>query len=451
MERKWLVLAAVMLGSVMGPIDASVVNVVLPTIAEVFGTGISTAQWVPMVYLLMISSLLLTYGRLGDMHGYRAVYLSGLAGFAASSAVCGLSGSIGMLIAARAVQGVTAGMMMAVGPAIIVDAFPASERGRALGINATSIAIGLAVGPTLGGFIAAYLGWRFIFFINIPIGAAALLIASRILPEGEPRPGQSLDLVGAGSAFVGLFSFLLLVNRWQAMGGPRRLGLAAVMAAAVLVFIRTELTVPQPMLDLRIFSIRTFTFANLSAMLNFMSQYILVFLTPFYLQQVMGYTPDRIGMVMVAFPLAVLLVAPVSGALSDRIGTRAPAALGAGICALALLLMARGEGLLGCLALFGLGTGLFQSPNNSAVMGSTPKKYLGIGSAVLATVRNVGMVLGIAVGGAVLAWRMPVYGGLTEAAFHDAYIVGALLTGIAAVTSLVRYRSEIAGSPPASP
>lgn len=278
MERKWLVLAAVMLGSVMGPIDASVVNVVLPTIAEVFGTGISTAQWVPMVYLLMISSLLLTYGRLGDMHGYRAVYLSGLAGFAASSAVCGLSGSIGMLIAARAVQGVTAGMMMAVGPAIIVGAFPASERGRALGINATSIAIGLAVGPTLGGFIAAYLGWRFIFFINIPIGVAALLIASRILPEAEPRPGESLDLVGAGSAFVGLFSFLLIVNRWQAMGQPQRLGLAAVMAAAVLVFIRTELTVPQPMLDLRIFSIRTFTFANLSAMLNFMSQYILVFL-----------------------------------------------------------------------------------------------------------------------------------------------------------------------------
>jgi MFS family permease len=228
------------------------------------------------------------------------------------------------------------------------------------------------------------------------------------------------------------------------MGGPRRLWLAIVMLAALAVFIRTELTVPQPMLDLRIFSIRTFTFANLSAMLNFMSQYILVFLTPFYLQQVMGYTPDRIGMVMVAFPLAVLLVAPVSGALSDRIGTRAPAALGAGVCALALFLMARGEGLLGCLALFGLGTGLFQSPNNSAVMGSTPKKYLGVGSAVLATVRNVGMVLGIAVGGAVLAWRMPVYGGLTEAAFHDAYIVGAILTGIAAVTSLVRYRSEIA-------
>jgi len=460
MERKWLILATVMLGSIMGPIDASVVNVVLPTIAGVFGTGMPTAQWVPMIYLLMISSLLLTYGRLGDMHGYRIVYLSGLAGFAVSSALCGISTSIGMLIAARAVQGVTAGMMMAVASAIIVDAFPPSERGRALGINATSIAIGLAIGPTLGGFIAAYLGWRFIFFINIPIGIVALLIASRILPEREPRPGQSLDLIGAGSAFIALFSFLFIVNRWQTMTRPWRLGLVVVMLAALAVFVRTELTVPEPMLDLKIFSIRTFTFANISAMLNFMSQYILVFLTPFYLQQVMGYTPDRIGMVMVAFPLVVLLVAPFSGALSDRIGTRVPAALGAGLCAVALFFMARigvmqGSGLIGCLALFGLGTGLFQSPNNSAVMGSTPKKYLGVGSAILATVRNVGMVLGIAVGGAVVAWRMPVYAGLGEGAFlfalHDAYLVGAILTGIAAVTSLVRYRSEIAGSPPSSP
>ena len=130
MERKWLVLAAVMLGSVMGPIDASVVNVVLPTIAEVFGTGISTAQWVPMVYLLMISSLLLTYGRLGDMHGYRAVYLAGLAGFAASSAVCGLSGSIGMLIAARAVQGVTAGMMAAARRSSSAHSRPPNAAGR---------------------------------------------------------------------------------------------------------------------------------------------------------------------------------------------------------------------------------------------------------------------------------------------------------------------------------
>lgn len=141
---------------------------------------------------------------------------------------------------------------------------------------------------------------------------------------------------------------------------------------------------------------------------NELVHYVLVFLTPFYLQEVLGYPPDRIGMVMVAFPLVVLLVAPFSGALSDRIGTRALCALGAGTCAVALVLMAgigiaQGSAVTWCLALFGLGTGLFQSPNNSAVMGSTPKRYLGVGSAILATVRNVGMVLGIAVGGAVVA------------------------------------------------
>jgi len=452
-DKKWLVLAAVMLGSIMGPIDASVVNVVLPTITSVFHARMPTAQWVPMIYLLMISSLLLTYGRLGDMFGYRAIYLAGLGGFIASSAICGFSASIGMLIAARAIQGVTAGMMMAVAQAIVVGAFPPSERGRALGINATSIAVGLATGPTLGGFIAAYLGWRFIFFINIPVGIAALVLASRVLPRPEKRERQEIDFVGAGSAFVTLFSFLFVVNRWQAMATGTRVASLLVLVTALALFVRTERRVAHPMIDLGIFRIRTFAFANLSAMLNFMSQYVLVFLTPFYLQEVLGYPPDRIGMVMVAFPLVVLLVAPFSGALSDRIGTRALCALGAGTCAVALVLMAgigiaQGSAVTWCLALFGLGTGLFQSPNNSAVMGSTPKRYLGVGSAVLATVRNVGMVLGIAVGGAVVAWRLPVYALVSNDAFllavRDAYLVGALFTGIGAVTSLVRYREEIA-------
>jgi len=458
-EKKWLVLATVMLGSIMGPIDASVVNVVLPTIAEFFRTGMSTAQWVPMIYLLMISSLLLTYGRLGDIYGYRAVYLSGLGGFVVSSAICGLSGSIEMLIAARALQGITAGMMMAVAHAIVVDVFPPYERGRALGINATSIAVGLAIGPTLGGFIAAYLGWRFIFLINIPIGVAALALAAKMLPrppDGEERAArQEIDLIGAGTAFVSLFSFLFIVNRWQTMNTGMRISFLFLFFIALSLFIYTERRVPHPMLDLGIFRIRTFTFANLSAMLNFMSQYVLVFLTPFYLQRALRYAPDQIGLVMVAFPLVVLMVAPFSGALSDKIGTRVLSALGAGICAVALVLMARigimqGSGVPWCLALFGLGTGLFQSPNNSAVMGSTPKNYLGVGSAILATVRNVGMVLGIAIGGAVVAYRLPIYAHMGDDAFlfalHDAYITGALLTGLAAVTALIRYREEISTS-----
>jgi EmrB/QacA subfamily drug resistance transporter len=446
-----------MVGSIMGPIDASVVNVVLPAITDFFHTEIPTAQWVPMIYLLMISSLLLTYGRLGDIIGYRRIYLSGLAGFIFSSALCGLSRSIEMLIACRAIQGITAGMMMAVAFAIVVAAFPPSERGKALGINATSIAVGLAIGPTLGGFVATYLGWRFIFYINIPIGIAGLLLATEVIPgpgsTGEERVKQRIDVVGAVTAFIALFSFLFAVNRWQTMDMQTRVLLLLLLLAALSLFLYTERHVLQPMVDLRLFKIKTFSFANLSAMLNFMSQYVLVFLTPFYLQRILHYTPDQIGLVMVSSPLVVLMVAPFSGALSDRIGTRALSALGAGICALALVLMAR-IGVTHALdvawrmALFGLGTGIFQSPNNSAVMGSTPKRYLGVGSGILATMRNVGMALGIATGGAVVAHRMPFYAPFGDDtaflfAIHDAYIAGALLTGIAAFTSLVRYKGEI--------
>jgi EmrB/QacA subfamily drug resistance transporter len=453
--KKWLILAAVMLGSIMTPIDASVVNTVLPTITDFFHADLSTTQWVPMVYLLMISSLLLTYGRLGDIIGYRTIYLSGLAGFIVSSAFCGFSRSVEMLIASRAIQGITAGMIMAVSFAIVIAAFPPSQRGKALGISATSIAVGLAIGPTLGGFLAAYLGWRFIFYINIPIGIAGFLLGVKVLPGptfDKEREKQKIDGVGAVTVFIALFSSLFAINRWQMMSMHTRMLIVFVFITALLLFLYTELHVPQPMVNLRLFKIKTFSFGNLSAILSFMSQYVLVFLTPFYLQRILHYTPDRIGLVMVSSPLVVLIVAPLSGALSDRIGTKVLSALGAGICAIALLLMAQ----IGVthefdvawrIALFGLGTGLFQSPNNSAVMGSTPKQYLGVGSGILATMRNVGMVLGIATGGAVVAYRLPFYAPSGDTAFlfalHDAYIAGAIFTGIAALTSLVRYKKEI--------
>jgi len=292
--KKWLILAAVMLGGIMTPIDASVVNTVLPTITDFFHADLSTAQWVPMVYLLMISSLLLTYGRLGDIIGYRTIYLSGLAGFIVSSAFCGFSRSIEMLIISRAIQGITAGMVMAVSFAIITAAFPPSQRGKALGISATSIAAGLAIGPTLGGFVASYLGWRFIFYINIPIGIAGFLLGVRVLPGptfDKERREQKIDVVGAVTVFIALFSSLFAINRWQMMDTPTRMLLILVFITASLLFLYTELHVPQPMVHLSLFKIKTFSFGNLSAILSFMSQYVLVFLTPFYLQRILHYTP----------------------------------------------------------------------------------------------------------------------------------------------------------------
>jgi EmrB/QacA subfamily drug resistance transporter len=453
--KRYSILAAIMVGSIMGPIDASIVNVVLPTIAQSFTASISTAQWVPIMYLLTISSLLLFYGRLGDILGYRKVYLTGLGSFVVASGLCGLSPSIRWLILFRALQGLAAGMMMAVPYAIITTSFPPAERGKAMGINAISISAGLAIGPSLGGFVTFLLGWRFVFFINIPIGIAGMLWGRRVIPEGKGRTGK-IDMPGLATAFISLFFILLFVNRLQSEGLSYTT--AIMLLVAVLAgtgFLMIERRVAQPMLNLGLFRHVTFSFATLSALLNFMSQYVMVFLTPFYLQRVLYYPANNVGLIMTSFPLAVMAVAPFSGSLSDRIGTSKPASLGAGICALSLILMSRLPASAGPadvmwrLALFGLGTGIFQSPNNSAVMGSAPKPHLGIASGILATVRNVGMVLGIATAGAVLHAFAPSHilqkaalDSREAAAFlsglGNAYIAGGILTGVAAITSLIR-------------
>lgn len=451
-KRCYQVLAAIMLGGIMGPIDASIVNVILPTISSYFGSPIATAQWVPLIYLLTISSLLLFYGRLGDIIGYKKVYLAGLACFTLASGFCGLAPTIHWLIAFRGLQGVGAGMMMSVPFAILTAVFPPQERGRALGINAISVSAGLALGPTLGGLLTSLSSWRLAFLINIPIGIAGLLYAGKVLPDLKGQPGR-MDTAGAVTAFLFLFTFLYFINQTQQLGFSLTSGL--ILAVAVIsgtCFFFIEAHSPQPMMNLALFKHRTFSLGTLSAILNFMSQYIMVFLTPFYLQRILHYSPDRIGLLMTCFPLAVMAAAPFSGALSDRIGTRLPATLGAAICALAMVAMsflpsAASAATVGWrLALFGIGTGIFQSPNNSAVMGTVPRPHLGIASGVLATARNTGMALGIATAGLILYSLVPPpiitqtsLGGSQAALFlaglKYSYLAGAALTALAALFS----------------
>jgi len=437
----------------MGPLDGGIVNTVLPTIANFFEAEIAVAQWVPMACLLAIGTSLLFYGRLGDVWGYKKVYLCGLIGFVVTSVLCGLSPSIYWLIIFRAFQGLAGGMMMSIAYAIIVRAFPDAERGKALGINAIMVALGLAIGPLLGGFITAQLGWRFVFYINVPIGIAAVIWGSRVIPEEKGEPGR-LDIPGAALAFLGLSAFLLLVNRfhrWDTLS----ISFICIFVLCALGFIFRERSTAQPMLHLSLFSNRLFSLANSSALLNFMSQYILVFVTPFYLQRALHYTPDKVGLVMTSFPIVVLAVAPFAGSLSDRIGSRFLSCAGAAVCALSLVLLSQLEVSQGPasvawrLGLFGLGTGLFQSPNNSTVMGNAPKAHLGMASGVLATMRTVGMVMGIAAAGAVLYSFVPSeilaqpYLEASQAAsflsgLKYAYITGAVLTGIASITSVIR-------------
>lgn len=448
-RRRWRVLAAVMLGAVMGPLDASIVYIALPVIAGAFAVDPATVGWVSLAYLLVLGSFLLPLGRLGDMYGFKGLFLAGQLLFVAASALCGLAPSLGELIACRAVQAAGAGLTMAMSPAIITATFPAQERGRALGINAMAVATGLALGPGLGGLLVDVLGWRAIFFVNVPLGLAAHWWCRRVVPSGGPARRQRFDWAGAVLAFVGLGSLLLFASRGGAYGwrGPVwLLGAAAVGGLGGLLV--AERRVPEPMLDLTLFRSRVFAAGNGAALLNFMTQYVIVFVTPFYLQQVLAYSAARAGAAMTAFPLTVLVVAPLAGMLSDKLGQRWLAFAGSLLCtvaALALHSLVAQTGMLDLmwrLSLFGLGTGLFQSPNNSAIMGSVPWARLGIAGGMLATTRNVGMALGMALAGVVLARGQTAHldrltaSGAYLAAMQDAYLVAAALSLLATVVCL---------------
>lgn len=223
--------------------------------------------------------------------------------------------------------------------AIITGSFPPAERGKVLGINAISISAGLAIGPSLGSAIASYVGWRFAFFINIPIGLFTLIWGSRIIPELKGKAGK-IDGLGAIVAFVSLFTFLFFVNRAQNMEfGYVNCALLFFVLLGAVSFIWREKRAKDPLLNLSLFRNLTFSFANLSALLNFMAQYVIIFLTPFYLQMVLNYPINKVGLIMTSSPLAAILVAPLSGSLSDRLGTRWLSSIGASISAFSLFLM----------------------------------------------------------------------------------------------------------------
>ena len=461
--HRYQILVAVMIGGIMGPIDASVVNVNYHIIGSHFGVALPAAQWIVMVYLLTVSSLLLFYGRLGDILGYKKVYLIGLLGFTITSLLCSLSyfwPSISWLILFRAIQGVAAGMMMSMPYAIIVSSFPPQERGRALGINAISISVGLAIGPSLGGFITYFAGWPYIFLINIPIGIFGLWWGNKVIPEFEGNPGK-IDLGGAITNCLFLCSFLFFMNRFPTQGINYTTLFAAIVATvAFLGFLTIEKRVEPPMINLKLFQNLTFSLANLSALLNFMSQYVLVTLAPSYLNRVLQYEQNEVGILLTIFPLTTLVVAPFAGSLSDRISPRFLTSSGAAICALSLFFLSRlslsssAADIAWRLAMFGLGTGIFQSPNMNAAMGSVPREHLGVASSVLATVRNVGMVLGTATGGAIISALVPSSilqgseklvgkeASIFVLGLKNAYLWGAILTGIAAFVSLFISRHD---------
>jgi EmrB/QacA subfamily drug resistance transporter len=428
---RWLVLVTVGVGTFMSALDGSVVNTLLPVLSHALQTSIAGIEWVTTIYLLVISGLLLSIGRAGDLFGHKRLFLGGFALFVVGSALCGMAGSANALIALRVIQALGAAMLMATSPAILTRSFPSTQRGRALGAQGTFTYLGLTVGPSLGGWLAEAFGWRSVFYINVPVGLAAIALAVYSIENDHVKEAEErFDFVGAALFTAGLVALMVALNQGHDWGwtSPLTLGLLVGAVALLVVFVHVESRRPAPMLDLSLFRSRTFSASAASALLNYACVYAITFVLPFLLIQGRGLGTAQAGLVLTAQPIVMAIVAPVSGTLSDRIGSRGLATVGmlvlaAGLVALGLL-VTHGSltQLAAALALVGLGIGLFVSPNNSALMGAAPRNRQGIASGVLATSRNVGMVLGVGFAGAIF----------TTVATHAASPEAGLVTGIRA-------------------
>jgi len=409
---KWTVLAIVAVGVFMSTLDSSIVNISLPAIARYFGVALSGAvEWIVIAYLVVIAAVLLTIGRLADLLGRKPIWACGLVIFTLGSAICGAAPSLGLLVAARAFQGFGAALLFAVSPAMLTTAFPPSERGRALGLNAVVVALGVSAGPTIGGILTEPLTWHAIFYVNVPLGIAGTIATFRLLTERRRHGRARFDPAGALLLAVGLASLTLGLSFGQEWGwsSPRLSASLAVAAGALATLVLVEMRVAGPIVTIGLLKNRVFASANVSLVLSFLALFAVSFMLPFYLEQLRGFSTEESGFLLTPLPLTIAVIAPISGSLADHIGTRWLAATGLAIACTGLVLISQLNtsstvpDIIWRLVVTGFGQALFQSPNNSALMGAASAGQQGSAAGFLATGRVVGQSLSVAVAGAVFA------------------------------------------------
>jgi EmrB/QacA subfamily drug resistance transporter len=417
------VLWQVSLGLVLVAINHRAIQVALPTLTHVFHTDLSFIQWVLLVYDLAIIGLVLTLGRLGDLFGRKWIYISGFLLFMLASLLCGAAQSTGQLIAFRALQGIGGAMIMANGRALVTVNVPASERGKALGLTSMAFHVGYIAGPTLGGFIIDSLGWRWIFYVPIPIGLAAAYFGWKVLKERAPSETKiKVDFAGAGLLLLANVFFIYALNQLPHLGWrhPKVLLVFIVALASLAGFIRAEQQAKTPILSLSLFRNRLFTSANLSLFFITATQSAVGVLIPFYLQNLIGFTPTQMGWIMIGSSAVIIAIAPVAGWLSDRLGSRLLCGAGAAVIIL-------GQYLIGELTLrssifqmvlpqllIGLGWALFNSPNQSAILSTVPRDKVGAASGMTVTTARIGGAIGIALSGAIMTYALAASGLTSE-------------------------------------
>jgi EmrB/QacA subfamily drug resistance transporter len=427
---KWFVLGTVLLGATMSALDVSIVNVAMPTLKSTFGASMAVIEWVAIAYMLTLTIFLPLFGRLADLYGRSRLYNIGFVIFSAGSLLCGAATTASFMIGSRVIQAVGAGLLQANSVALITHAFPPSERGKAIGIQGAVQAISMAVGPFVGGVLIAAVGWRAIFLINLPIGAVGTIAALLILPPNQkPRRKERVDYLGAALFASGLAFLVLAFNESVKLGWGSDRIVGYLIAAAVLLsaLVVTELRTEHPLIDLSLFRNATFLLGNVTGMLSYYVLFAVMFLMPFYLEKVLGYGSELTGSLLTPIPLAMAIVAPLSGHASDRYGSRIMTTSGMLISALACICLlflgpaARLPLLVTGLVLLGVGMGLFTPPNNSAIMGSAPADKLGVAGGVLNMMRSLGLIFGVDISGVIFTTLEHRY--LAERGFPGAHHV----------------------------
>ncbi|MHB1240238.1 MAG: MFS transporter [Gammaproteobacteria bacterium] len=432
---RWFILLTVLIGATMSALDVSIVNVALPTLQTDFGVTLSAIEWVAMAYMLTLTIFLPLFGRLADIFGRSKMYNAGFVVFTIGSALCGLAPSAGALVGARVLQAIGAGLLQANSIALITQAFPSNERGRAIGIQGAVQAVAMSIGPFVGGILVSSVGWRFIFYVNVPIGIIGTFAALYILPAAvSSAKREKIDYFGTLVFATGLAFLVLGVNEGEKFGWGSNIILIYFSLAVVLLsaFVYTELKVEHPMIDLTLFKRYAFAAGNVSGLLSYYVLFAVLFLMPFYLEQIVGDNPVITGTILTPIPLAMAVVAPFAGYISDKYGSRAITTLGMVVCALStaqLFFIGQHPNMLVLvldLIVLGIGMGLFTPPNNSSIMGAVPTERLGVAGGVLNMMRSLGLIFGVDISGMIFSsienGFVRKHGMFTSHTYHHAHI-----------------------------
>lgn len=403
-KSRWAILIVVVMSTFMSALDSSIVNVALPQMSKALNVTTSNIQLVATSYLIVIVGTILIFGRLGDMLGKTKMFKLGIGIFTFGSLLCGITSSFSVLIVARAIQAVGAAGTMANSQGIITEVFPANERGKALGLSGTAVALGSLVGPGLGGIIVGASSWEYIFLINVPIGLAAMFFAFKLLPKKHKSVQGKMDGLGAALFMVTIVPLFMSINGGISRGFTNYIIISGFILSAIsfVAFIYVEKKKENPLIQLQIFKNKLFSLSIFCGFITFVAIFCNNIILPFYLQNVRVFSPQQAGLILMIYPSILAVVAPVSGHLSDKMGSEILTFIGLAFISAGLLLMStlnENSALLSMLIFIGImsfGMGLFQSPNNSLIMSTVEKDKLGIAGSINALVRNLGMVSGIA-------------------------------------------------------